>query len=236
MSLQAEFSNLHQSLGEDKACHRWEGGSVLQSCPRQRASSTGRLRRCCGLDIASSQVHKVDRFQGICFQGTQYRMTFQINFIFTTTIAWSRSAVFRAWWLQSDCLQHAAYVTRTVVMSKCQAAARSARALSAQQEGVQASAPASSTFATVRCSPSGYRDPKQNKSDVISGPEAYWHSTAWIPMAKIPYSPTQSSHTWIAFGDGSRPMLTLDQHPGTAWETPHRHAQKACPERTVQTS
>lgn len=50
-------------------------------------------------------------------------------------------------------------------------------------------------------------------------------------MAKIPYSPAQGSHTWAAFGDGSRPMLALDQQPGIAWETPHRHAPKNVPRK-----
>jgi len=42
-------------------------------------------------------------------------------------------------------------------------------------------------------------------------------------------TPTRNSHTWIAFGDGSWPMLALDQHPGTGWEIPHRRAQKGMP-------
>lgn len=85
----------------------------------------------------------------------------------------------------------------------------------------------SSSMCAAACrSPSGCRDAKGNKSDLISGPESYWNSTARTPAVKIPYSPTQACHTWITFGDGSCPMLVFDQHRGAAWGTPHRHVPK----------
>lgn len=220
LSLEAEFSGSHQSLGEDKDHCRWEEGSALWSAARQQASTTGRLWRWCGLDLASSQVHKVDRFQLICCQ-TEYAVPYDLSDslhirhshrVEQVSSVWSTVAAVRL------CNVQHMWQEQFLVPNVRQQHAVHERFLHS-----------SLTFATVCCSPSGYRDAKQNESDLISGPEAHWHGTAWTPAAKTPYSPTQSSHTWIAFGDGSQPMLALDQHPGIAWETPHRHAPKPMP-------
>lgn len=153
-------------------------------------------------------------------------MTFQIHFTFTAAVMWSRPAVFQAWCLQSNCLKPGAYVISIVVRSKCQAVARSfphsrkgCRLLYLPTQHLQLSAAA--PVATGMLS-------KISQSWLIPGPEAYWHASAWIPTAKIPYSSTQSSRTWIAFGYGSQPMLAL---AGVAWETPHRHAPKIMPRK-----
>lgn len=134
LSFKAEFSDLHQSLGVDKAWLRWDEGSALQSSPCQQASLAGRLMRWCGLDLAFSKCTRLTDSKEFA-EGMRDRVTFQIHLISTASVTWSRWAVFRARWLQSDCLQLSPYVTSTVVMSKCQAAAGRAWVRSAHQEG-----------------------------------------------------------------------------------------------------
>lgn len=85
----------------------------------------------------------------------------------------------------------------------------------------------SSTCAAVHRSPRGYRDAKENKSDLTPGPESYWNSTAQKSALNIPYSATQARHTWITFGDTSCLMMVFDQQWGQhTWGAPHSIYQK----------